>query len=118
MHAHVFQHVPFADLFAEPTDAFHWHGETFDLPAGAEHLCRSIACAQQAFSFRRNVLALQFHLETTPASAAEIIDHSEDQDLPGRFIQSADSMLADSGQFARANQLMCRVLDRLTEGRK
>ena len=27
---------------------FHWHGDTFDLPAGAVHMARSEACAHQA----------------------------------------------------------------------
>ena len=34
----------FAGLSA-PETVFHWHGETFDLPAGAEWLARSEACA-------------------------------------------------------------------------
>lgn len=104
---------PFAGLFGEPVDAFHWHGETFDLPAGAIHLCRSTGCEQQAFSYQDHVLALQFHLETTPDSARDLIRHSEDHHLPGRFVQSAGSMLTDSGRFARANRLMERVLQRL-----
>lgn len=41
----------------------HWHGDTFDLPQGAELLASSDLYAHQAFSTGRNVLALQFHLE-------------------------------------------------------
>jgi GMP synthase (glutamine-hydrolysing) len=47
-------------------DAFHWHGDTYALPAGAVHLARSRLYEQQAFVFR-NAYALQFHLEITPA---------------------------------------------------
>lgn len=43
-----------------------WHGDTFDLPAGAAHLAMSETYAHQAFSAGPHALALQFHLETTP----------------------------------------------------
>ncbi|MEI7851737.1 MAG: gamma-glutamyl-gamma-aminobutyrate hydrolase family protein, partial [Kiritimatiellales bacterium] len=45
--------------------AFHWHGDTFGIPEGAAHLASSAACGNQAFIYKDNVLALQFHLETT-----------------------------------------------------
>jgi GMP synthase-like glutamine amidotransferase len=38
-----------------------WHGDTFDVPAGATLLASSPAYANQAFSYR-NAYALQFHL--------------------------------------------------------
>lgn len=43
---------------------FHWHGETFGLPAGAAHLLSSAYCANQAFSVGKH-LALQCHIEMT-----------------------------------------------------
>jgi len=59
----------FAGLPAE-LSVFQWHGDTFDLPAGAVHLAQAPACVNQAFSFQDRLFALQFHLEVTP----EIID--------------------------------------------
>ena len=50
---------------------FHWHGETFDLPAGAEWLACSEACRNQAFRAAAGVYGLQFHLEVTPAMIAD-----------------------------------------------
>jgi hypothetical protein len=93
--------------------AFHWHGDTFDLPAGAVHLAASTACAQQGFVFDERVLGLQFHLETTPESARALIAHCGDEIDGGPFVQTAAQMLSDPARFARANTLMHRLLDRL-----
>ena len=45
----------------------HWHGDTFDLPAGASRLASTAITQNQAFSLGPEVLALQFHIETEPA---------------------------------------------------
>jgi GMP synthase (glutamine-hydrolysing) len=45
------------------TPVLHWHGDTFDLPAGARHLASTAVCRNQAFSFGEHGLALQFHAE-------------------------------------------------------
>jgi GMP synthase (glutamine-hydrolysing) len=55
----------FAPLLAEDLAVFHWHGDTFDLPEGAEALARTDQYENQAFSIGNNALALQFHPEVT-----------------------------------------------------
>lgn len=40
-----------------------WHGDTFDLPAGATRLASTLITPNQAFTYGSKVLALQFHLE-------------------------------------------------------
>jgi len=60
-------------LFAgcQPVETvFQWHGDTFDLPAGATNLARSELCKHQAFRYGTSTYGLQFHVEVTP----EIID--------------------------------------------
>jgi GMP synthase-like glutamine amidotransferase len=50
---------------------FHWHGETFDLPPGAELLASSELCRHQAYRIGERVYAIQFHLEVTPEMIAD-----------------------------------------------
>lgn len=51
---------PLAALEGVPM--LHWHGDTFDVPAGARLLART-ASYDQAFAVGDHVLALQFHAE-------------------------------------------------------
>ena len=55
----------FRDRSARET-VFHWHGDTFDLPAGAVHLAQSPSCRQQAFRYGATAYGLQFHVEMVP----------------------------------------------------
>jgi GMP synthase (glutamine-hydrolysing) len=48
-----------------------WHGDTFDLPAGAVRLAGSTAFPNQAFRFGRAAYGVQFHLEVSEELAAE-----------------------------------------------
>jgi GMP synthase (glutamine-hydrolysing) len=54
-----------------PQTFFHWHGETFDLPAGAEWLAWSEKTRHQAYRYGRNVYGIQFHPEVTAPMIAE-----------------------------------------------
>ena len=52
-----------APLSGERTSMLHWHGDTFDLPAGATLLASTERVAQQVFTWERFALAFQCHPE-------------------------------------------------------
>lgn len=101
--------------FPPSVEVFHWHGETFDLPPGAVHLAQSGGCTNQAFQLGRSVIGLQFHLETTPDAARDIVSHCREELSPSRFVQTEAQILsAPPEKYRTANHLMADVLSFLT----
>lgn len=100
-------------LLARASEVFHWHGDTYDLPSGATHLAKSRACKNQAFSVGDQILALQFHLETTRNAARALIDHCGHEIVNAPYIQPPREILTDQREFERINILMAECLDLL-----
>lgn len=51
--------------FMDAPMTLHWHGDTFDLPAGAERLASTDLCENQAFAMGPNIVGFQFHPEAS-----------------------------------------------------
>ena len=58
--------------------AFHWHGETYTLPPGAECIASSPHCRNQAFVLDRH-LGMQCHVEMTPEMIRDWCESGKDE---------------------------------------
>ena len=58
---------PLFQRVSSPVPVFQWHGDAFELPAGAVALASSPQCTHQAFRYGERVYGLLFHLELVPA---------------------------------------------------
>jgi GMP synthase-like glutamine amidotransferase len=73
---------------------FHWHGDTFDLPEGAELLASSPVTPNQAFCVGTSTIALQFHLESTLESIDSLAAASLGEIGRGTYQVPADTARA------------------------
>ncbi len=103
--------TPFAQVFPDEFFAFHWHGDTFDLPMDAVHLAQSDACRHQAFFYPPATLGLQFHLESSRESIEQLITHCAHELVAAPYIQSSDSIRKGAERIAPSNTCMTAVLD-------
>jgi GMP synthase-like glutamine amidotransferase len=92
--------------------AFHWHGETFALPAGGERIARSVGCENQAFRLGERILALQFHLEITARVVQELVTNCRQDLTVGRYVQGESQLLAaPMDLYESANKIMRQLFD-------
>jgi GMP synthase-like glutamine amidotransferase len=100
--------------------SFHWHGETFTLPRGAERILSGQRCENQAFALGGH-LGLQCHVEMTPelikswceTGAREIAANL------GPSVQTALEMQADlENRVPRLQRIADRLYSRWVKGLK
>lgn len=91
--------------------AFHWHGDTFDIPDGAVQLALSEACINQAFEYSDRIFALQFHIESTETSIEELICNCGQQLIKRRFVQTTGEIKENYHHINRTNKIMGKILD-------
>ena len=91
-------------------EVFHWHGETFTLPAGADQLLRSEACEHQGFALG-NILALQCHVEMTADMVGEWAGlYADELDDASASVQSAEQMQSRLDERVAASRRAADVL--------
>ncbi len=77
----IIQHIP------NQWNVFHWHGETFDLPTGAQHLFSSEACQNQAFQ-KNNCFGFQFHPEADEKLISAMIEFERSELVKSKYGQT------------------------------
>lgn len=104
----------------ESFESFHWHGETFTIPPGAQHIASSPYCANQMYALGPH-LGMQCHVEMTPALietwcrdwTKEVTDLA--QYTPS--VQTPQQMLASVDQKVHAlNAVADRIYDEWIKG--
>jgi GMP synthase-like glutamine amidotransferase len=100
-------------------DAFHWHGETFEIPAGATNILSTRYCANQAFALGPH-LGMQCHMEMTNHLVELWVSTGKDTlarsaSIPS--IQPMDAILSDiDAKVAALQKVTARLYDRWIDG--
>jgi GMP synthase-like glutamine amidotransferase len=101
----------FRDMPAQLT-TFQWHGDTFDLPAGAVLLASSPMYPNQAFRWGERAYAVQFHLEVSVGMAKEWGEVPQYREALERALGpgALERMIAELGHEESAMAVMGRRL--------
>jgi GMP synthase-like glutamine amidotransferase len=91
--------------------AFMWHGDTFEIPAGATRLFESEACANQGYLYNGNILGVQFHPEADRQWVKNQIEESRHELIPDKHIQTADAICRQKKSFEEAEKLSFTIMD-------
>jgi GMP synthase-like glutamine amidotransferase len=88
--------MPLFQHFTNPYTVFQWHGDTFDLPKGAQLLASSEGCKNQAFLWNTNVLSMQFHIEMNETVLKDMLKQDgHELEENGSYIQKEAAIKAN-----------------------
>lgn len=94
-----------------PVNVFHWHGETFNLPAGATRIASSQVTPNQGFVVGNKILALQFHMEIEAIHVRQFIENCGDElNEQGGYIQPKDKIINQTAHFQVCKQNLFTLL--------
>lgn len=110
-----------ADALSEPplrgfpkrVEVFHWHEDTFDLPAGARHIAESAACRNHGFLVGDRAIGLQAHFEFDAPTVDGLLQRYGHALQDSETTQSQDVIRQGYGRFAETQRLLCVLLDNL-----
>lgn len=104
---------PVFGAFPREHHVLHWHGDTFDLPAGAQLMASSEATAHQAFMYGEDVVGLQYHIEVREADlGAWFAAGSYSREDGEAFVQTPTQIMEAGEHFLSTHALNARFLTR------
>jgi GMP synthase (glutamine-hydrolysing) len=90
-----------AVLTGVPNEAtlLHWHGDTFDLPSGAQLLASTDRCKHQAYRLGQRSFGLQFHCETSAEDVEAWLAADDGFITAANGEGAAEAMRRDSARY-------------------
>lgn len=89
----------------EHMNVFHLHSDGFEIPKGAQLLASSEAHKNQAFSFDKNIIALQFHVELIRQGFDDIVENCS---------LDKNRVLIDTTSLERCKNFLFQLLENFT----
>ncbi|MEM1060479.1 MAG: type 1 glutamine amidotransferase [Verrucomicrobiota bacterium] len=105
---------PLLGIFPTCFEAFHWHGDRFELPEPSVPLGHSNGCAHQGFAVGDRVVGLQFHLELRAGDITELGSQGYLEHEPGEYVDPPGKIVEQSPYAAPiSRKLMTALLERM-----
>lgn len=105
------QHDPVFKNYPECFSVVHWHNDMPAVTAQSVLLAKSAGCPHQAFRYNDGVYGLLFHMEMTHEMIKMMIDHSPNDLIQDKFVQSPEELLAINCD--EMNKYLLQLLDYL-----
>jgi GMP synthase-like glutamine amidotransferase len=103
-------------FLSNPYTVFQWHGDTFELPQGAQLSASSEGCKNQAYLLGTNILAMQFHIEMNETVLNEMLKHDgHELKKKGKYIQTESEIRANYHHLQQNKTDLYELLNQFTQ---
>jgi GMP synthase-like glutamine amidotransferase len=104
----LFNHLP------EGWKVFHWHGDTFDLPAGAALMFKTDVCKNQAY-IKGKCVGMQFHPEVNEQLLRNMVEYEKNDLVKDEYIQTEEEILSQLNLSDDNRNLFFELLNKISK---